>query len=127
MTQHPNAASALQGPVVLHEWTLDAEAKAKFGTRCTQKSVPSTDACYAHSQALAQLSTWSSERSVLQIVTLSSSTLTLAGLATGFFFSLINIKNLLKSIISPLQMNVIKQKYASQSGNNIISWTAKTC
>lgn len=40
MIQHTTIVSALQGPAQLHKWTLDAEVKTKFGTRCKQK-VPS--------------------------------------------------------------------------------------
>lgn len=121
MTQHTTIVSALRGPVKLHEWTLNAEVKAKFGTRCKQKSARpamplrrlSRGSYHAnsmwgvkeqaeeagtlnsspHRPRLAldsglqtffykKISSW---RSVLQIVMLSSSTLTLGGLATGLF------------------------------------------
>lgn len=34
---HTTIVSALQGPVKLHEWTLDAEVKVKFGTDVNRK------------------------------------------------------------------------------------------
>lgn len=37
MIQQTTIVSALQGPVKRHEQTLDAEVKAKFGTRCKHK------------------------------------------------------------------------------------------